>query len=67
MSEIPNVPIYCTANAVKSIEGQYGKKGGNFHVVKTGDSLDIGGGQKLIFVEMRMLHWPDSMAAYMTG
>ena len=67
MSEIPNVPIYCTANAVKSIEGQYGKNGWNFHVVKTGDSLDIGGGQKLIFVEMRMLHWPDSMAAYMTG
>ena len=67
MSEIPNVPIYCTANAVKSIEGQYGKNGWDFHVVKTGDSLDIGGGQKLIFVEMRMLHWPDSMAAYMTG
>ena len=67
MSEIPDVPIYCTANAVKSIEGQYGKRGWNFHVVKTGDSLDIGNGKKLVFVEMRMLHWPDSMATYMTG
>ena len=67
MAEIPNVPIYCTANAVKSIEGQYGKRGWNFHVVKTGDSLDIGNGKKLVFVEMRMLHWPDSMATYMTG
>ena len=35
--------------------------------VKTGDSLDIGNGKKLIFVEMKMLHWPDSMATYMTG
>lgn len=67
MSEIPNVPIYCTANAVKSIEGQYGKRGWNFHIVKTGDTLEIGNGKKLIFVEMRMLHWPDSMATYMTG
>ena len=67
LEEIPDVPIYCTENAVKSIEGQYGKKGWNFHVVKTGDSLDIGNGKKLIFLEMRMLHWPDSMATFLTG
>ncbi len=67
MAEIPDTPIYCTANAVKSIEGQYRKQGWNFNVVKTGDTLDIGNGKKLIFVEMRMLHWPDSMATYMTG
>lgn len=67
MDEIPDTPIYCTANAVKSIEGQYGKRNWNFHVVKTGDSLDIGNGKKLVFIEMRMLHWPDSMATYMTG
>ncbi len=67
MEKIPDTPIYCTANAVKSIEGQYGKRGWNFHVVKTGDSVDIGSGKQLIFIEMRMLHWPDSMATYMTG
>ena len=67
MAEIPDVPIYCTANAVKSLEGQYGKHGWNFHVVKTGDTLDIGNGKQLVFVEMRMLHWPDSMATWMTG
>ncbi|SFU36095.1 Flavorubredoxin [Clostridium sp. DSM 8431] len=67
MDEIPDTPIYCTANAVKSLEGQYGKRGWNFHVVKTGDTLDIGNGKQLVFVEMRMLHWPDSMATYMTG
>lgn len=67
LAEIPDVPLYCTANAVKSLEGQYGKRGWNFKVVKTGDSLDIGNGEKLIFIEMPMMHWPDSMATYMTG
>ncbi len=67
MKEIPNTPIYCTANAIKSLEGQYGKHNWNFNIVKTGDSLDIGNGKQLVFVEMKMLHWPDSMATYMTG
>ena len=67
MKEIPDTPIYCTKNAVKSIEGQYGKHGWNFKTVQTGDSVDIGNGKKLIFVEMKMLHWPDSMATYMTS
>ena len=66
MDRIPDTPIYCTANCVKSLEGQYGKRGWNFRVVKTGDSVDMGNGKKLIFIEMRMLHWPDSMATYMT-
>ena len=67
MDEVPGTPIYCTASAVKSIEGQFGKRGWDFHVVKTGDSLDIGNGKRLIFVEMKMLHWPDSMATFLTG
>ena len=67
MELIPDTPIYCTANAVKSLEGQYGKRGWNLKVVKTGDSVDIGNGKKLVFVAMRMLHWPDSMATFMTG
>lgn len=67
LREIPLTPIYCTANAVKSLEGQFGKNGWNFHVVKTGDSLEVGNGKKLVFVEMPMLHWPDSMATFLTG
>ena len=61
MEKIPNTPIYCTANAVKSLTGQYHHPEWNFHVVKTGDTLDVGNGKKLVFVEMMMLHWPDSM------
>ncbi len=65
MEKIPETPIYCTANGVKSLKGQY-HKDWNFQVVKTGDTLDLGNGKQLIFVEMRMLHWPDSMASYLT-
>ncbi|MFO8184778.1 MAG: anaerobic nitric oxide reductase flavorubredoxin [Candidatus Aegiribacteria sp.] len=66
MKHIPDTPVYCTANAVKSLKGHY-HRDWDFRVVKTGDTLDIGNGKSLVFVEMPMLHWPDSMATYMTG
>lgn len=62
MREIPDVPIYCTANGVKIIKGMH-HQDWNFHVVKTGDTLDLGRG-KLTFVEAPMLHWPDTMFSY---
>ena len=65
MKLIPNTPIFCTANAVKSLKGQY-HHDWNFNIVKTGDKLSVGNGKELIFVEMPMLHWPDSMATYLT-
>lgn len=65
MREIPDKPIYCTKNGAKIIKGHY-HQDWNFVEVKTGDSLDIGK-NKLIFVEARMLHWPDSMMTYMSG
>ena len=66
LSRIPGTPVYCTENAVKSLKGQYHQEW-NFKTVKTGDSIDIGNGKSLVFVEMKMLHWPDSMATYLTG
>ena len=66
MSYIPNTPIYCTENAIDSINGHHHHPEWNFNVVKTGDTLDIGNGKTLIFVETPMLHWPDSMMTYMT-
>ena len=65
MRHIPDTPIYCTANGVKSLKGHY-HKDWNFVPVKTGDTLPLGNNKELIFVEMKMLHWPDSMACYMT-
>ncbi|ECG6669872.1 anaerobic nitric oxide reductase flavorubredoxin [Salmonella enterica subsp. enterica serovar Weltevreden] len=67
MAQIPDTPIYCTANAIDSINGHHHHPEWNFKVVKTGDTLDIGNGKQLIFVETPMLHWPDSMMTYMTG
>jgi len=65
MRYIPDTPIYCTANGAKSLKGHH-HKNWNFKTVKTGDKLSIGNGKELIFVEMKMLHWPDSMACYLT-
>lgn len=65
MKEIPNTPIYCTANGAKILKAHY-HEDWNFVEVKTGDTLDIGK-NKLVFVEARMLHWPDSMMTYMAG
>lgn len=64
IKEIPDTPIYCTANAVKSLKGQY-HQDWNFQVVKTGDKLNIGS-KDLIFIEAPMLHWPDNMFCYLT-
>ena len=65
MQEIPDTPIYCTANGIKSIKGHF-HEDWNFIPVKTGDTLNIGQND-LVFVEARMLHWPDSMFTYMTN
>lgn len=65
MKEIPNTPIYCTADGAKILKAHY-HKDWNFVEVKTGDTLDIGE-SKLTFVEAKMLHWPDSMFTYMSG
>ncbi len=66
MARRPDLPIYCTANGVKSLKGHY-HADWDFHIVKTGDEFELGNGKKLVFVEAPMLHWPDSMFSYMTG
>jgi len=65
LREIPGTPVYCTTAGMKSLKGHY-HQDWNFRPVKTGDRLDLGG-KELIFVEARMLHWPDSMFCYLTG
>ena len=65
MKEIPNTPIYCSSNGAKVLKSHY-HEDWNFVEVKTGDTLEIGQ-NKLVFIEAKMLHWPDSMMTYMTG
>lgn len=66
MALIPDTPIYCTQNAIDSIVGLHHHPEWNFNIIKTGDTLDIGHGKQLIFIEAPMLHWPDSMMTYIT-
>lgn len=65
MRHIPDTPIYCTKNGVRSLTGMY-HKDWNFRTVKTGDKLSLGD-KELVFIEAPMLHWPDSMFSYLTG
>jgi anaerobic nitric oxide reductase flavorubredoxin len=65
LERIPDVPVHCSANGVKSLKGHY-HKDWNFQVVKTGDRLPLGD-KELVFIEAPMLHWPDSMFCYLTG
>lgn len=65
MKHIPDTPIYCTNNGIKSLKGHY-HQNWNFKPIKSGQTLDLGNGKQLIFIEAPMLHWPDSMFCYMT-
>lgn len=61
---LPGVPIYCTAVAKDGFGRHYDTKDWNINVVKTGDTLALGG-KTLTFLEAPMLHWPDSMFTYL--
>ncbi len=65
MREIPGTPIYCTKKGEAIIRGHY-HQDWNFVNVKTGDTLSVGE-HTLTFVEMTMMHWPDSMLTYYDG
>lgn len=62
---IPGTPIYCSKNGAEIIKKHF-HKDWNFNIVKTGDTLKIGE-YELVFVEMQMIHWPDSMLTYVKG
>ena len=66
MKLIPNTPIYCTENGIKSLKGHY-HEDWNFVPVKTGDRISVGNGKELIFIQAAMIHWPDSMFCFLTG
>jgi len=65
LEKIPDTPIYCTKNGMDILKRHYNKDW-NFNIVKTGDTINIGE-YDLVFVEMQMLHWPDSMLTYVKG
>ncbi len=60
----PNMKVVGTASAIKNL-----KKISNVEFsampVKTGDSIDLGGGNVLEFITAPNLHWPDTMFTYL--
>lgn len=58
----PNATVVTSTRGEKGLKRHY-KKDLNFKVVKSGDTLNIGK-RTLHFVEIPMVHWPDSMVTY---
>jgi len=58
----PDATIVTSTQGVKGLKRHY-KKEWNFHVVESGDTLNIGK-RTLNFVHVPMVHWPDSMVTY---
>jgi flavorubredoxin len=58
----PQVEVLCSPRAEGELKRHYG---GDIplRVVKTGDTLNLGA-KTLTFVEVPMVHWPDSMVTY---
>lgn len=65
MEKAANAKVILTAQGKESIIKHYQKEY-DFQVVKEGDVLELGR-NKLHFITMPMLHWPDSMASYLDG
>ena len=58
----PNATIIATERGQKALTRHY-QSDWPFRTVKTGDTLDLGKRQ-LAFVEVPMVHWPESMVTY---
>lgn len=61
----PDLPIYCSVKGAEIIRRHF-HKDWNFRTVKSGDTLNIGKCE-LQFVDMTMIHWPDSMMTFVKG
>lgn len=65
MEVAPQAKVVVTAQGKDGVEKHY-QASYDFIVVKDGDVLELGR-NKLRFMPLPMLHWPDSMACYLEG
>lgn len=63
MEKAKNATLYCPAAGERGLSMHYDTKNWKIQTVKTGDTLNIGK-HTLTFVQMPMVHWPDSMLTY---
>lgn len=55
-------PLYCSKMGKKNLSAHFSQPW-NLHAVENGEELSLGA-RTLMFIETRMLHWPDSMFTY---
>ncbi len=63
MNLSPEAAIFVTNKGKKGLDRFFNTSKWDIRIVKTGDTLNIGG-RTLLFLETPMLHWPDSMMTY---
>ena len=59
----PQLKFYLTAKAAKLLKSFCGIED-NVHVIKEGDTLDLGQGKVLSFHETPNIHWPETMMTF---
>ncbi|OQD58932.1 F420H2 oxidase [Methanobrevibacter arboriphilus JCM 13429 = DSM 1125] len=65
VKKFPDLDLYCSPKAVNGLISHVpALENFDMNVVKTGDTLDIGG-KTFTFLEAPMLHWPDSMFTFL--
>ncbi len=64
LEKYPDINIYCSQKGAEFMNKQYDIDYDKYNIVGTGSKLSIGE-NTLEFIDMRMLHWPDSIATYM--
>ncbi len=63
MATCPQATVVCDEKCVGTLSTYYDTAGWNFHIVATGDTLALGA-RSLTFLEIPMVHWPESMVTY---
>ncbi|MBR1778626.1 MAG: FprA family A-type flavoprotein [Alphaproteobacteria bacterium] len=63
MAKAENAMLYCPLAGERGLKMHYDTTEWKIQTVKTGDTLNIGK-HTLSFVQMPMVHWPDSMMTY---
>ena len=71
LKHLPNAEIIASVRGVDVLKSHFHQEVDaevfeRIRAVKDGDTLDIGNGKKFTFVPIPMIHWPDSMVAFMT-
>lgn len=64
MAAMPKATLVCSAKCVPILQAYYDTAGWNIRTVGSGDTLALGK-WTLSFLEVPMVHWPDSMMTYL--